>query len=195
MMKELAEEPPMKAPAAKRLTIRVLAAALVLGWAGVSVGGKMARYAAPTDPVESRAERRILTFMQAEGWREHGRSNVTANGTYTAIWFSRERCGAPIGIVVLGSGAEAGDAVRRVLGEDVAYLQDGRLTREPHVSSYALHALLDAAAERLGGGPKSSLPVLAITPAPHSASDSSSSPMDCAGPSRDHWERLGGSVR
>lgn len=150
-------------------------------WLAASVGLKADRYGSPPAPRQERTEASVERFMEGLGWEAAGSRNITSDGHYKAALFRLPGCRGAVATAVLGRGNESVEAVRGVLGSDMAYLFNGLLAPEPQQSALTQAALIASGLQAFGG-PRDRVPgILAIAPAPRA--DGSR----CGGPTPDEW--------
>jgi hypothetical protein len=157
----------------------ILAAAAV--WLGASVTMKIARYSVAPESRQIRTERALDGFMAGIGWQRDGVLRITSDGRYLAQTYRRPGCATTMSAAVLGRGSESLEAVRDVMGKDIAFVEEGDVAAEPKSHALTLHIML-ASALQVVGGPRERIPgILAVAPAPREVAPA------CGAPARAQW--------
>jgi hypothetical protein len=153
------------------------AAAAGLVAAGLALKG--VRYWPAETAGEADLAPRIERVLAGHGWQAVAADRRPAESAYKVLAFEKPGCAGIAYVAVLGSGRELGDYVRHVVGEDVAFLQDGVLSPRP--SALGRHLATIKRMARGGGAP---LPLMAIAPAPGPAVE------PCRPADTSVWEKL-----
>lgn len=170
------------------MTKRMIAAILLLAF--LSLGGKTFRYAPEQASRTERAQSAVTQFLFAHGWQPYGRRKLTSHATYEALVFARTGCERLLQVAPLGRNDEIATLMRKKLGTDIAFLQDGAFSDRPATDRFVQRALVQSALAQVGLGKDNVLPVLAIAPAPKQGGAAVAAP--CDGPSREAWGQLSG---
>lgn len=157
-----------------------LAALLIAGLAALAH-----QLASPVGPSrEALAKQAVTAFLVRQGWQVLGQSNISSDGTTTAIVFVRPGCNAPLMVAVVGRGNEAASMVQAAFGPQTRWLYEGRMMAAAPIAQQTMRDLWSAAELRLGLIATKAMPLLAIT---QGQSDRRAA---CTMPPDDAWQVL-----
>lgn len=161
----------------------MLAAALVSALiAGLAL--KLARYGQEPKVAEQPFVAALQAFLADQGWMPTSPSGGYDRGAYAVHSFQKDGCTAPLLVIVLGPHDGLAALVRRDLGPDLAFLQNGGIREQPALWRYHLETIWRALGRATGLHRRPSAPLVAIAPAPRSES------APCGPPSPASWQAL-----
>lgn len=146
---------------------------------------KVGRYAGERTPARIEVAGRIAEFLVEWGWQPAGPLLAPPQTAYASLTFQKAGCEDLISIAVLGNSAELEPLVRAELGDDLAFVQQGRILPRPDPLGQRLDLVWHAAGALIGLTEAQAIPILAVSPAPGAAAT-------CAPPPGTHWRELRG---
>ena len=131
-------------------------------------------------PAPDAAVSEVQRVMERHGWQSAGVRRFPEGMPLTAVRFSKPSCATTLTVTLMGSKAELQDYVRQLHDGDVTFVQDGHANHSIGASDGTFGRLERLMTWVSGGGKRSNMPILAISPA-------SASNADCAAPDASAW--------
>ena len=147
----------------------------------VGLGLKVLRYATPPQRMDATFDTKLTDFLLRSGWERQPPEPGTENSAVQILTFQKDGCQTPLRVSIVGTTSGLESYLRQTYGDDLAFVQHGRVAPHPSLLRYQIHQTWARLRAIVAGRTPQGLPILAITPAPKTAR------AQCTGPTVNEW--------